>query len=97
MSYGLLYFFGAEVNIENWAAIKIILFAGTVFCGLGIRVTFKPFTGAFNTLVNEGSNPEVEATMKRSLNHAVPFVLGIWVLAGIAAFIGLTHEVIFLS
>jgi len=33
--------------------------------------------------------------MTKSLNHAVPFVIGIWVFAAITAFLGMNHEILF--
>jgi len=80
---------------ESWLAIKVLLFAGAVSCGVAIRITFKPFVPAFLLLMSEGSSPEVEAQMKRTLSRTRPFVIGIWVLAGITAFIGLNHERLF--
>jgi hypothetical protein len=78
----------------TWLAVKVLLFAGTVGCGIGIRVTFMPFVSAFATLMREDSS-SAEATMKRALSHAVPFVLSIWILVAIVAFIGLSHEILF--
>lgn len=78
-----------------WLPVKILLFAGAVACGVGIRVAFRPFGVAFGRLMAEGSSPAVEAQMSRSLNHAVPFVLGIWVTTAIAAFLGVNHELFF--
>ncbi len=80
---------------QEWLIIKIILFSCTIICGVGIRITFKPFIEAFKDLSLHGSSKNIEEKMKRSLNHAVPFVLGIWVFAGLAAFIGLSHERLF--
>ena len=79
----------------EWLSLKILLFAGTVICGIGIRVTFAPFVGAFETIAAQEPSPSAEATMKRALNHAAPFVLGIWIIASITAFIGLSHEILF--
>ena len=86
---------GAGPYQTEWLPIKILLFAGAVACGVGIRVTFTPFGSAFGKLMTEGSSPAVEAQMTRSLNHAVPFVIGIWVFAAITAFLGLNHEILF--
>ena len=79
----------------EWLPIKVLLFAVAVACGVGIRVTFAPFGAAFGKLMSEGSSPVIEGKMTKSLNHAVPFVIGIWVLAAITAFLGLNHEIIF--
>jgi len=64
-------------------------------CGVGIRITFKPFVEAFKELGSKGSSFLIEEKMKRSLNHAVPFVIGIWFFAGLSAFIALSHERLF--
>ena len=79
----------------GWLSLKVLLFAGTVICGIAIRVTFAPFVGAFKIIVAKEPSPSAEATMKRALNHASPFVLGIWIIAAITAFIGLSHEILF--
>ncbi|PPR79752.1 MAG: hypothetical protein CFH01_00243 [Alphaproteobacteria bacterium MarineAlpha2_Bin1] len=79
----------------DWLIIKIILFSCTIICGVGIRITFKPFMIAFMELSKNGSSVKIEDKMRRSLNHAVPFVIGIWIFAGLAAFIGLSHERLF--
>ncbi|MDA0369099.1 MAG: hypothetical protein O3C65_05030 [Proteobacteria bacterium] len=86
---------GAGPYETQWLPIKILLFAGAVACGVGIRVTFTPFGAAFGKLMTEGSSPAVETQMSRSLAHAVPFVIGIWVFAAITAFLGMNHEMLF--
>lgn len=79
----------------TWLAVKVLLFAGAVSCGVGIRFAFKPFVPAFQQLVAEGSTPEVEARMKGALALTRPFVIGIWIFAAATAFIGLNHERLF--
>ena len=86
---------GAGPYQTEWLPIKILLFAGAVVCGIGIRVTFTPFGVAFGKLMTEGSSPAIEGQMTKSLNHAVPFVIGIWVFAAITAFLGMNHEILF--
>jgi hypothetical protein len=86
---------GAGPYETEWLPIKILLFAGAVCCGVGIRLTFTPFGAAFGKLMAEGSSPPVEMQMTRALNHAVPFVIGIWVFAAITAFLGMNHEMLF--
>ncbi len=80
---------------SDWLIIKVLLFTCTILCGIGIRITFKPFVEAFKDLSINGTSDIIEEKMKRSLNHAVPFVLGIWFFSGVAAFIGLSHERLF--
>ena len=73
----------------------MLLFAGAVACGVGVRVAFRPFDVAFARLQREGSSAKVETQLARALGNARPFVIGIWVLTAIAAFIGLNHERLF--
>ena len=76
---------------ENWLILKVALFAGAVSCGVGIRLTFKPFGPAFAKMMRDGSTPEVEAAMKRSLGRASPFVLGIWGVLVVTAIVGISQ------
>ncbi len=75
----------------NWLALKALLFALAVAMGVGIRVTFAPFGQAFGRLMAEGSSPEIEAQMSRSLARAKPFVLALWIVIAAAAFIGISQ------
>lgn len=84
-----------EPYATNWLAVKVLLFAGAVSCGVGIRIAFKPFVPAFLLLVSEGSTQKVEAQMKTTLGRTRPFVIGIWIFAAAAAFLGLNHERLF--
>ncbi len=79
----------------TWLAVKVLLFAGAVSCGVAIRIAFRPFVPAFAQLVAEGSSPEVETLMKDTLATTRVFVIGIWIIAAVTAFIGLNHERLF--
>ena len=79
----------------TWIAVKVLLFAGAVSCGVAIRIAFRPFVPAFAQLVAEGSSAEVEARLKNTLGNTRPYVVGIWVIAAATAFIGLNHERLF--
>ena len=73
-----------------WLALKLVVFAGIILCGLGIRATFKPFAAAFGQLVREGSSPAVEAAMKQAQSRVRPVVLTLWAALVIEAFLGLS-------
>jgi sorbitol-specific phosphotransferase system component IIC len=73
-----------------WLAVKLVVFAGIIVCGLGIRVVFKPFAMAFGKLVTEGSSPAVEAAMKQAQTRVRPVVLTLWVGLIVEAFLGLS-------
>ena len=72
-----------------WLAGKLLAFALCVACGLAIRIVAAPFGEGFTRLTREGSTPEIETQIARSLARARPFVVGIWILLLVAAYLGL--------
>lgn len=72
-----------------WVGAKMVLLAIIITCGLGIRVVFKPFVPAFQALMQSGSSPEVEKTIKNSVNGTRPMVITIWVCLIAAAWCGI--------
>ncbi len=92
---GIMSINGDGPFLRDWLGWKVLLFGCAVACGFGIRIAFRPFGPAFAQLMKEGSSPPVEAAMKKALDNAVPFVIGIWVFASAAAFLGLSHERLF--
>jgi len=79
----------AWVQPAPWLALKLAAFAGTVFCGLMIRVRVRPFGPAFAQLMQGVASEAVNNDIARSLGAARPWVVGIWALLLLAAFIGL--------
>lgn len=73
----------------KWVAYKLLVFAVLVGFGLMIRVALKPLIGAWGTLMTSGPTAEINATIKRSLSHCLPFVWGIWIGLVINAALGL--------
>ncbi|WP_405238697.1 hypothetical protein [Lentisalinibacter orientalis] len=73
----------------DWIALKLLLFAVTVGCGLAIRIALKPFGPAFASLMEEGSRPATEGAIQRSLTRARPFVIVIWVALVLEAALGI--------
>lgn len=71
-----------------WLAVKLCLLAMAVACGLAVRHTLAPFIPAFARLVAQGSTPEVEAALRRSMNHSRGFVLLIYICVLAAAWLG---------
>ncbi|MFJ3666889.1 hypothetical protein ACIPSE_10585 [Streptomyces sp. NPDC090106] len=62
----------------GWLGAKVMLYALAIACGLGIRLTLRPFGAAFAALAREGSTPGTEAALKRAVDGCVPYVFGIW-------------------
>lgn len=76
-------FANGEPFASNWLALKVLLYAYVLVCGLGIRFTFAKFGPAFGRLMAEGSTPEVEAGLRGPVLQVKPWVLGLW--AGLVA------------
>ncbi|NQV81158.1 MAG: hypothetical protein HQ495_11440, partial [Alphaproteobacteria bacterium] len=74
---------------ENWLALKLLIFAGTILCGIMIRVSVKPYVAAFAEIREHGSTPEREAVLSASAGAARQWVKAIWVLISLAALIGI--------
>lgn len=79
--------FGVETN-PKWLAGKVAAYALCIGAGMMIRVSLRPFGPAFRTLMSTGSTPEVEATIGGAMRRAMPWVVAIWVLVALAAFLG---------
>ncbi|TDC77808.1 hypothetical protein [Actinomadura sp. 7K507] len=69
--------FGVTTN-PRWLGAKVALYTIALLCGLGIRLTLRPFGPAFGALMAGGSTPEIERTLKRSVDGCLPYVFGIW-------------------
>ncbi|GIL40220.1 hypothetical protein [Roseiterribacter gracilis] len=74
---------------SNWLAAKLIVYALLIVNGLMIRLTFRPFGPAFGALIQTGSSPDVEATLRRTVHRVRPVVLTLWCLLLVEAYLGL--------
>jgi len=95
LSLGLLWdawqgFRGTGHLFADWISIKFLLFALLIFCGIMIRVRGKPIGPALRRALAEGSTPELEADIERGFRRTRPFVLAIWALLVVAAWVGIT-------
>lgn len=79
--------FGVTTD-PRWLGGKLALYTVTIACGLGIRLTLRPFGAAFGALMTTGSTPEVERSLKRAVDGCLPFVFGIWTGVLAAAALG---------
>lgn len=62
----------------DWLALKVLVFAALVGCGIYIRIQLKPFVAAFGALMVKGSSPEVEQELSGSIARVRPAVYLIW-------------------
>ncbi|GGO78487.1 hypothetical protein [Nonomuraea cavernae] len=79
--------FGVQTN-PRWLGGKLALYTLAIAAGLGIRLTLRPFGPAFGTLMASGSTPEVERTLRRSVDGCLPYVWTIWGSVLAAAVLG---------
>ena len=72
----------------GWLAAKVLLFGLIFLCSIMIDVEFRPMGPAFARLAAEGSTPEIEAVIRRSVDRAVFWVSAIYILLLSIAFLG---------
>lgn len=74
--------------ISSWLSLKIVVFGLIFGAGIGIDRSFQPLAPAFGRLAQEGSTPEIEAIIRRTVNTTCGFVLLIYALVAAAAYLG---------
>jgi hypothetical protein len=84
-------FTGAGPFFSNWLALKVLLFAFVLVCGLGIRFTFAGLGPAFGRLMAEGSTPETEAALRVPVLRVKPWVLALWAGLVVMALLGIAQ------
>ena len=72
----------------SWLSLKIVVYGLIFGVGIGIDMSFQPLGPAFARLAQEGSTPEIEAIIRRTVNKTCGFVIMIYVLVAAAAFLG---------
>jgi len=90
---GLASLFGVGITDQGWLAVKLILFAGTIFAALALRKLFDPFRDGMRALRAGTNTAADDAMMRKALIDARPAVWAIWVLALAAAYIGIWQPV----
>lgn len=64
--------------VAPWLAVKLLVFAVLVACGLGIRIALRPFGPAYASLQSGVPSPEQNFAIEQSLARCRPLVLAIW-------------------
>lgn len=80
---------GFGLNAPPWLALKLLLFAASIGFAMAVRILFRPFRPALARVESGASNPDDQVVMARSLFRTRLAVVGIWLCAGAAAFLGL--------
>lgn len=76
-------------ELPLFIALKLLILAAAIVCGLVIRVQLKPLVAPIRALVADGPSPAGDAAIARVLAQARPVVLVIWALLLTAAALGL--------
>lgn len=74
----------------DWIVMKFVLYSMMIFCGVMIRVRGAPLAPALRQILSSGSTPELEAVVMRTAGRTRPFVLAIWALLVLAAWVGVS-------
>ncbi|MGW0808644.1 hypothetical protein [Nonomuraea sp. NPDC002799] len=79
--------FGVTTD-PRWLGGKLALYTLAIAAGLGIRLKLRPFGPAFGALSASGSTPELERTLRGSVDGCLPYVWTIWGSVLAAAVLG---------
>ncbi len=73
-----------------WYSWKVLIYAGLLVIGLGLRYIMREWTTLFRQLAAEGSTPEVEDRLARSLRFGRGMAYVYWIGIASVAFLGAT-------
>jgi hypothetical protein len=77
--------------LTDWISLKFAIFALLIGCGIMIRLLGRPSAPALRQIFTSGSTPELEAIVQRTAGRTRPFVLAIWALLVVAAYVGISR------
>jgi len=70
---------GWQQDLPDHVALKMLVFAGLVACGIAVRFALRPFAMAYLKMVSDGASPETDLAMVRHLAHCRRYVWLIWI------------------
>jgi len=73
---------------DGWLGWKVLLFGCIFACGIMIDREFQPIVPAFARLSKEGSRPDIELAITGAVNGAIRWVLALYALVLVIAFLG---------
>ena len=85
-------FYTDRLDAEPWVGYKLVVFAGLIFCGIMIRKYIGGFIKGIHNIATDNINEADDIEMKASLDKARIFVLSIWVLLIVEAWIELLNQ-----
>jgi len=87
-----LYAYSTDRLIETpWIIGKLLVFAGCVFAGLMIRMKIKDFINTYIKIINDDYSDADNQAMIKSLSAVRPWVVAIWVMLVIEAYLGVAQ------
>lgn len=88
--FGITAWLGLGPLPGGWYGAKIILFALIFATSIGIDLAFRPVAPAFIRLAQHGSERDTEATITGAIDAAIRWVLALYALLIVIAFLGIT-------
>lgn len=80
---------GLGVTDQPWLALKVLVFAGTMICGVLVRVIMKDFGVNYGPMLKGTATPEQIAKAQATMARAKKAVMTIWGLLVVATALGL--------
>lgn len=84
---------GQGVTDQTWLSLKVLVFAGTMVCGVLVRVFMKDFGANYGPMLKGTATPQQIAAAQAIMARAKIPVLTIWGLLIVAAALGLWKPV----
>jgi len=83
-----------RLDDAHWLVAKLLGFAFLIFCGLMIRIRLKGFTQAYVKLLQGIEQAEDNRQMQASLSRVRPWVVSIWIVLVLEAWLGIAKPVL---
>jgi hypothetical protein len=69
-------------SLPVWLAWKLILFAGVMACGVGIRFSIIDFYRTWAVIKQNGSSEDLEEKIRHIYTYGTAILVGLWVFIG---------------
>jgi hypothetical protein len=81
--------YGFTLGLPGWVALKVLIFALLVACGIAVRFGLKPFALAYVQMINEGASEAGNTAMITHMGVVRRYVWIIWLGLFVNAALGL--------
>ncbi|MBT8447979.1 MAG: hypothetical protein HKO62_06550, partial [Gammaproteobacteria bacterium] len=86
---GVMGLVAPDSKLPAWLATKLVLYGVVYFFAIGIDYGFAPIGGQIAQLQSEGSSPELEARISKTVSRTLFSVYGVYAGALLAALFGI--------